>query len=189
MKRISLILFTLCIFVSCKKEEQGTLQVPDQLFRNTDLESDPNGAPWEIPFGPKYDFIINCTEEDSFSPTHSLKIARTEVDTTNFFFWTQSYSGAIPVGDPLILTAKVKGVSLDGAGVILVIRCDGALSDMIHFVTTEGIHNISGTFDWTTYTLSIPELSEDVKHIYVYLVYLPYTTGTVYFDDITLTHK
>ena len=124
-----------------------------------------------------------------FSPTHSLKIARTIVDTTNIWYWDQIYSGIMPTGQTLTLTAKIKGVNLTGEGVSIVIRGDGADQSTLQFATTQGDISITGTFNWSTYSVSLSTLSTNVYRIVIFLIYLPKTTGTVYFDDIKLTHK
>jgi hypothetical protein len=153
------------------------------------LEQNPTiGSSW-VNLGTGNDFTASWTDEDSFSPTHSLKIARTIIDTTNFWYWDQIYSGIMPTGRTLTLTAKIKGVNLTGEGVSIFIRGDGANQSNLQFATTQGDISITGTFDWSTYSVSLSTLSTDVYHIVVFLIYLPKTTGTVYFDDIKLTHK
>ena len=136
------------------------------------------------------DFVATRTEEDSFSPSHSLKISKAIIDTAqaHFWVWYNEYKGEMPFGQDLTLTAKIKGVDLLGPGASIVIRCD-RVTQLLQFETTENSTNISGSFDWSTYTLNLSDLQSDVTIIRVYLILLPETTGTVYFDDITLTHK
>jgi hypothetical protein len=126
--------------------------------------------------------------EESFSPNYSLKISRTVIDTAKIWYWYQIYSGKIPVGRDLTLKAKIKGVYLSGNGASIVIRCDGATPGL-QFETTQNVVNISGTFDWATYTVTLSKVQSNITSIIVYLIYLPNTTGTVYFDDVTLTYK
>jgi hypothetical protein len=124
------------------------------------------------------------------SPSHSLKISQTTViDPSDYNYWGQTYSGTIPVGKDLTLKVKIKGDKLTGAGVSIVIRADGATTPNLQFISTEGVTSISGTFDWKTYTLTLPKLNSDVKYVIIYFIYLPNTTGTVYFDDASLTHN
>ena len=47
---------------------------------------------------------------------------------------------------------------------------------------------ITGTFDWKEQSIKMTKVGENIKSLTVYLVYLPNTTGEVYFDDISLTY-
>jgi hypothetical protein len=174
-----------------KPKNINPTQVSEQLLKNTDLETNPNEEyPDERSWftsGTGNKFISSWTDEDSFSLTHSIKIARTTIDTINFWYWVQTYSGKIPFGKTLKLTAIIKGVKLTGAGVALVIRCDGAPDQIIQFETTEGLRKITGTFNWTTYSVNLSAVDSKVRSIVVFLLYLQNTTGTVFFDDIMLT--
>jgi hypothetical protein len=139
-------------------------------------------------FGNGTGFNATMSYEESFSPNYSLKISRTVIDTAKIWYWYQIYSGKIPVGRDLTLKAKIKGVYLSGNGASIVIRCDGATPGL-QFETTQNVVNISGTFDWATYTVTLSKVQSNITSIIVYLIYLPNTTGTVYFDDVTLTYK
>jgi hypothetical protein len=182
MKKYFLLCFSICMIFSCKKEDSN----PTQLLQNTNMEV-VNSSTWSN-FMTGTGFTATMTYEESFSPNYSLKISRTVIDTAKFCSWYQMYSGKIPVGRDLTLTAKIKGVNLSGTGVSIVIRGDGATPGL-QFETTQNAVPISGTFDWATYTLNLSKVQSDVTSIIVYLVYLPKTTGTVYFDDVTLTYK
>jgi hypothetical protein len=189
MRKIFIVLVVICVLISCKKEDKITTQIPDQLLKNSDLEQNTtNGTSW-FNLGGGNDFIAKWTDEYSFSLTHSIKIDRTTVDTTNGWYWYQVYSGIMPTGQTLTLTAKIKGINLSGDGASILIRCDGANQNTVQFAGTEGNTSIIGTFDWSTYSVSLSNLSTDVHNIVIFLIFLPKTTGTVYFDDITLTHK
>ncbi len=146
-----------------------------------------NSSTWAN-FGNGTGFTATMSNEESFSPVYSLKISRTNIDTAKIWYWYQKYSGKIPVGLDLTLKAKIKGLNLSGNGASIAIRCDGATPDL-QFETTQSVVNINGTFDWTTYTVSLSNVKSNVTSIYVFLIYLPKTTGTVYFDDVTLTYK
>jgi hypothetical protein len=66
------------------------------------------------------------------------------------------------------------------------IGCDGPTK--FQFASTEGTIKINGTKDWTTYTVELKEkVRSDINNIRVFLFYLPETSGTVYFDDASLT--
>jgi hypothetical protein len=181
MKKVSLIILAFCMLISCKKEDK----IPTQLLVNTDLES-ANMSVW-FSNGTGSDFNAYRTNEDSFSPSYSLKIERTTLDYANYWYWGQLYEGEMPFGEVLTLTARIKGVNLSGNGISIAIRADADTT--YQFATTQYMTNISGTFDWAEYSVNLSDLSIDATKIFIFLVYLNSTTGTIYFDDITLTHK
>jgi hypothetical protein len=184
MKKYFLLCFSICIFFSCKKEDSN----PNQILKNTDMETLSSSVQTWSNYGDGTGFIASWSNEVSFSPVYSLKISRTAIDTAKIWYWWQKYSGTIPVGRDLTLKAKIKGVNLSGNGAALVIRCDGAEPNL-QFETTQGMVNINGTFDWSTYTLSLSNVKSNITSIFVFLLYLPKTTGTVYFDDVTLSYN
>lgn len=169
------------MLISCKKEDK----IQTQLLINTDLES-ANMSVW-FNTGTGSGFSAYRTNEDSFSPSYSLKIERTTLDYANYWYWGQLYEGEMPFGEDLTLTARIKGVDLSGNGISIAIRADA--DSTYQFETTQYMTNISGTFDWAEYSVDLSELSADVTKIYIFLIYLHNTTGTVLFDDITLTHQ
>lgn len=187
MKNLILLLLVFHILISCKKMDV----IPSQLLKNSDLESD-NLSVWK--YSVSYDSFappIWVTEE-SFSPSHSLKIDRIASYFTlnTYYYYSQSYSGEMPFGEDLILTAKIKGVNLIGNGVSIAIITSPLeeSGSQGQYVNSSGIIRISGTFEWTDYNITLPNLASNTSSISVRLYYLPYTLGTVYFDDITLTH-
>jgi hypothetical protein len=181
MKRILPLLILLCIVISCKKSDP----IPDQLLINSDLESALTSVWTNYGSG---SITAYRTTEDSFSPSHSLKLAKTAIDTINFWYWSQKYIEKMPIGQKLTLAAKIKGVNLTGDGIALAIRCDGKISGQ-QFATTQGTTKISGSFDWTDFSVDLPDLQDGVTGIFIYLIYMNKTNGTVFFDDITLTYK
>jgi hypothetical protein len=187
MKSKYLVLLLIFLVFSCKKEDPA----PNQLLKNTDMEYNPTLDNSWINFGQGNGFTASWVDEESSSPIHSLKIYRSthDSDTNHFWYYVQSYYDKIPVGYDLTLRARLKGVNLEGEGVSLAIRCDGNPQQMLQFETTEGNKSINGTFDWTDYTLKLTQINKDVKVVVVFLIYQYNTTGTVYFDDVTLTYN
>ena len=55
------------------------------------------------------------------------------------------------------------------------------------FASTGGTVEIKGTKDWTSYTVTSPDIPHGISKINVYLILVKSTIGTVYFDDISLT--
>ena len=175
----SLILF----FVSCNKEDQ----IPVQLLINPDIES-VDLSSW-FSNGTNNSFSSSITNEEYFSPSHSLKISRdTLIYDPNFWYWYQLYEGKMPYGEEITLSAKIKGVNLTGGGASIAMRGDKQDS-LSQFITTQHQIDIKGSFNWTEYSITLSELNNDVTKLWVFLVFTSATSGTVYFDDITLSHK
>jgi hypothetical protein len=160
----------------------------NQLLINKDMEagaSSPNGW-WDLS---QTVYTTEWTTDEASSGTKSLKISATQADANNFAFWAQSYMGVIPVGKDVVLSVKVKCKNVTGPGISIAIRGDNAdTSNSIaeQFSTTQGITNISGEFDWTTYQVRLNGIQSDIKSLTVYFVFLPNTIGSAYFDDASL---
>ena len=60
-------------------------------------------------------------------------------------------------------------------------------ADAEAFVTTRGTVPIRGTEDWATYSVQIGGLPAGIDQITVDLMYLPNSSGVVYFDDAVLS--
>lgn len=180
---------TLCalflIFMGCKDDPEPVMQ----LLVNTNMETgdtSPNSW-WDLE---PMVYNTEWTTEEANSRTRSLKISATQSDATNFAFWAQSYLGAIPVGKDVVLSIKVKCKNVSGQGISIAIRGDNSETPngiAEQFSTTQGISNITGEFDWTTYQVRLNKIQSDIKSLTVYFVFLPNTIGTAYFDDASLT--
>ena len=189
MKTIAV--FTICILVlsGCTYHDLDLYKPVAIPLDNVDMESG-SGTPdsW-FPGHTANDISMTWTTEAASSPTHSLAMSRASFsDPNSFAAWGQTYQGAMPVGKNLTLSVKVKGVNLVGQGLSIAIRVDGATGSNLQFSSTQNNISITGTFDWTTYSIALPNLTSG-KYIDVYLVYLPGTTGKAYFDDISLMYN
>lgn len=186
---ITIILVLIFVLVSCHKDKLN----PMQILINTDVETgslQPNS--WIAVGATGTTYKAEWTKEEASSQSHSLKISAANSDSINFAYWYQRYSGEMPFNKDLILSVKIKAKNLSGAGVSVAMRADSSTPSAkagTTFVTTQGHTPISGTFDWTTYNIKMSALRTDAQYLYVFLVYLPNTTGTVYFDDVTLVHN
>ena len=202
MKTSFLILLIFLSLLACKKDEEVIEEpevIPDQLLGDTDAEllastfwssiqATLSGQRYSGAMT-TYGFNLGRNELVSRSPVHSFMISRTTPDADFYAYYSQRYPRTMPYGNDLTLKAYVKGVNLEGDGISLIIRCEDVNLTPVQVVTTEGTVKIAGTFDWTEYTVKLLDLQSTVTVLYVYLNYLPNTTGTVYFDDITLTRS
>jgi hypothetical protein len=183
MRKITSLLFLVSILFSCDKDDPN----PAQLIVNGNVESGTaNPTGWVNYSSPG---ITNSWTSDAFSSSnHSLKIT-SDTGPDDIGYWTQNYNGAIPIGKDLTLRVKIKCDNLDGEGVSIAISADDSTPTAIQFSTTQGKKTIDGTFDWTLYDVTLEAVDADAKNIYVFLIFLPNTTGTVYFDDASLEYN
>lgn len=178
-----LIALIIVVTIGCSKDEVH----PSQLLHNGNVESgslQPNDW-WYSTGENKYN--VTWTDEESSSPSKSLKISTQTSDPTDFAFWAQTTTNQ-GAGKSATLKVKIKS-NLEGKGISIVIRGDDttiASGAGEQFVTTQGTRSISGVFDWTEYSITLDKVEASTKSLTIYLVYLQDTTGEVYFDDITL---
>jgi hypothetical protein len=178
-------LFIVLLIGSCRED----VVEPIQMIANGDMESgSASPGSWWYP-DTSGDYKAEWSSEASHSPARSLKLSTEIQRADRFSFWAQSKCSDIPRGKTVALKVMIKG-ELIGTGVSVAIRCDGATPNAaaLQFMTTQGNTAITGTFDWKEYSIEIGQVEQATSCITVYLVYLPQTSGKVYFDDVSLTH-
>jgi hypothetical protein len=134
-------------------------------------------------------FDWEWSRDYSVSPSHSLKISRAGAGESSFGFWAQTFLAVNYVRSAITLTASVRLEGADGQGVALAIRGDDTYmptGNAEAFATTQGSLVINGSQEWTEYSVTLENVPAGIKSITVYLLLLPGTQGTVYFDDISL---
>ena len=131
------------------------------------------------------------SSEAAATGSYSAKIT-SGVSVNSFTRWYQVINTNILVGERLKLKAKIKTNNIDGYGIAIEIRADDTdpptgISEM--YVTTANKFTITGTKDWTEYQVELTDpISLNIKSITAFLTLSPNTTGTVYFDDVSLIH-
>jgi hypothetical protein len=107
--------------------------------------------------------------------------------------WVYTLNQDIPYDKRIYLKVYIKCDAVSGQGVSLVLRADDTLqpaADAEIYASSQGHKSITGMSDWKEYTLVLPEpIHDSIKSITLYLIMLPGTKGTVYFDDISLYYK
>jgi hypothetical protein len=134
-------------------------------------------------------FYFTWEEGGSWEGTRAVSISRTNASPTNFGFWAQTIFADDFRGGPATLKVRVK-TDLVGQGLSIVIRGDDTpqpTGSSEVFATTQGQTPITGTQDWTEYTVTLDEVPFSIQGLTIYLVFLPETTGTVSFDAAVLT--
>ena len=85
---------------------------------------------------------------------------------------------------------RIKTKNLIGEGAAIAIRCDDDTlgpGEPEQFYTTENKINITGTKDWESYSIEMDEAVEtNITSIRIFMMFLPNTSGTVYFDYVSL---
>ncbi|MBO0939615.1 hypothetical protein J2I47_23900 [Fibrella sp. HMF5335] len=184
-----LVLSVALLFNACKKEEAQP-QAP--LVTNGDIEQKYQG--WFFNFSTPNQANPNgydqgFTAESAASPQYSLKInCNTVKNDSAFCYYGQQNIPIkdIPVAAKLTLKAKIKTVNMKGSGVSLVIRGDKD-GKTAFFMTTQGKMSINDVKEFTEYSVTVDSFPGNVDNLLFFLVYLPKTTGSVYFDDVSLT--
>jgi hypothetical protein len=152
-------------------------------------EGDVAAAPWWYGGLRSHHFQFAWSTERAQSPTHSLAVAKNLAADSSFGFWAQTIQASRFVGRSVTLRASIALDDVSGEGVAIAIRGDDTTRPSGYaeaFATTQGSESITGSGQWATYEVTLPFVDETVRSITVYLIHLTNTTGTVYFDDVTL---
>ena len=191
LKRIIGLMVTIFLIVllsSCQSFER----YPDKegaLLRNGSLENGfgkpkgwwnktiPNKALW--------------TKKQSYNAERSIAIKSLK-DKGGFSFWAQTIKADSISGKSPILKVFIKAEELAGQGAAIAIRCDDTLKpdgNAEIFSTTQNRIKIIGNTDWMEYSVQLnTNISDDIKSVTIYLILLPESSGTVYFDEISLSY-
>lgn len=188
---ISLFVWVAISIISCKKDEKS----PTEYVSNGNIEEGMSSWAFRYddanPTNPNQ-YTFGYTNEFAASPKNSLKANCLQIKTTNAFgyFVQQIATNNFKKGQKLTLKAKIKGVNLTGKGVSLALRGDkSGQVNSVFFKSTQDSQSITGNFDFKEYTVSLDSYAGDADYILIFLVYLPETTGSVYFDDISVTSR
>ena len=135
-------------------------------------------------------FEFSWSTDYSVSPSHSLEITEAGAAANAFGFWAQVIRADDYVAGKLTLSASIMLDGLAGQGIAIAVRADDTEQPNGYaeeFATTQGTVEIVGSAGWREYSVTLGYVPPTAKSITVYLIYMPGTSGTVYFDDITLT--
>ena len=170
------------IFSGCKKED---IFETDLLVNNTvEIGNDTPTGWFSVP-GP---YQVEWSESVGFNSDRSLKIS-SDVTSADFGFHAQEID-EFEVGKFVELKVQIKKENLVGSGISIAIRGDNDDPNPSSewFTTSQSNQVITGNADWEEYSLvSTSKIPDDITKLTIYLIMLPNTTGTVYFDDISLS--
>lgn len=164
---------------------------PSYHLVNTTLEEDDfSERPWWHGGLESQLYAFEWSTEHAASPTHSLKLEKTTGENASFGFWAQTIRADSLVGGGVTLTASIRLRGVQGEGVAIAIRGDDTplpSGEAEVFATTEKEVQITGSWGWAPYSVTLPDVPPEIQSITVYLIQLPGTRGSVYFDDIDLS--
>ena len=162
----------------------------EQLLLNTGFDT--RDAAWSfvaVPSNNPNGYAGTWTDEHVVSPGYALRTNHEGelVDGGSFAYWRQTVSApSYPLGARLSLKGEIRLNGIDGTGVALTVRANTTDSEAVLLFTTFNLLTITGSHDFTQYMLDI-DYPEGFDSITVFLILTGNTTGTVYFDDVTLT--
>lgn len=133
-------------------------------------------------------FDISLVNDVALSLNQSVLI-KSDASSNEFAYWAQTIEANQLIGKKLSFNVNIKGIDITGEGIAIAIRGDDNSSSSNSaeiFYTTQGRMTIDGTFDWKSFNVESEIIPNNIDVITVYLIYLRNTTGTVYFDDVSL---
>jgi hypothetical protein len=131
---------------------------------------------------------IGTINSANYSSYHSSLSVQSQTSGSGYGEWYLYLSPSpIQVGTELLLKVKIKLDQVTGSGVAIVFQTNSRAEPS--FFKSSANVRITGTQDFTEYTLSIPYVPERVDQIFIGLLLQGNATGTVYFDDVTITNK
>ena len=180
---LSIILILLII--NCGKENRI------ELLHNSSVEQG-DDSPYSWRTWHSYHSATEWTTEHYVSRSHSLKISRNST-TTGYgpASWEQIINNYVPAGIELTLSLSIKLENIIGNGVSFFVMCfDADHPDGIPeaFATSRDNISLMGTKNWTRYSIKIYNTPKNIQCLVVNLRSSGSTTGTVYFDDISLSY-
>jgi hypothetical protein len=129
------------------------------------------------------------TSDAYSSPTHSLQITSTSAAAANTFSsWAYALPTTnFPIGSALAVKVRIKLVNVTGNGIYVAIRGDGT-NGIAFFNSTQSNLTISGTSDFTGYSVRCPYFPENVTSIRIFLILDGSSSGTAFLDDVRVVN-
>lgn len=187
VKKVAFKSILFLLLVACTGDD--ILPSGTELLTNSNLSFYPDSVfPWtNSQLG---DIEIGVSNEVFMTGNRSLFIENLDSLISPIGNWTQTYSGPMPnPGSSVELTAFIKGVNVKN-------RTEGRVGVAFRAYPASdrngsaGVSlNLQGSFDWTLVRATLDDFPADADFIKVNLYFPSLTTGTVYFDEISLKVK
>lgn len=158
-----------------------------QLLLNGDME---DTSVWWRGGNSTSRFVYGRSNTEASSGARSLSLSDIAGSTGFFSFWAQTLPVGNVAGMTLELSVEIKTSDVRGEGIALAIRGDDQSlrnADAEAWATTRDSILIQGTQEWTRYSVQLSDLEATIDRVTVYLMFLPNTSGIVYFDDAVLS--
>lgn len=191
----------LSILFNCCKNDNAQPQAPANVLTNGDFEANPftqiplwHSAILKDSKTNPTSYTVDYSTEAATSPVHSIKVSCDAIKSDSAYQVLERvvYTRDVPIpeGAKLTLKVKIKTASIQGNGISFVFGGVDYINGVVvtNFKSsTEGKVSITGTKEFTEYTLTCDSAPKDLYAVYADLIYLPKTTGTAYYDDLSLT--
>lgn len=191
------VVFLSILFNGCKKDSTQP-QAPANVLTNGDFEV----YPFPLWFSAilkssktnPNTYTVDHSIEAASSATHSIKVSCDAIKSDSAYqvlervVYTRDVS--IPEGAKLSMKVKIKTVNMQGKGITFLFGGFSFVNGVqaITFSTsTEGKVSITGTSEFKEYTLTFDSVPKNLYGVYADLIYTSKTTGTAYYDDMSLT--
>jgi hypothetical protein len=187
LKKVAFKSIFFLLLLACTGDD--ILPAGTELLTNSNLSFYPDSVfPWTS--SQSGDIEIGVSKEVFMTGNRSLFIENLDSLISPSGAWTQTYSGPMPSpGSSVELTAFIKGVDVKnltegrvGVGFRVYPASDRNGSSGANL-------NLQGDFDWTLVRATLENFPADADFIIVNLYFPSLTTGTIYFDEISLKVK
>ncbi|HEX5172362.1 MAG TPA: hypothetical protein VFW11_24470 [Cyclobacteriaceae bacterium] len=178
-----ILLFSLSLISGCEDESNSG---NPELVQNPSIENG-NQSPssWFPSDYADSDTQVIWSDVQAYDGIRSLQLSSDNADASAGW-WGQTYEDKIPHGKKLRLSCKIKLDNVVGDGVSIAFRGDNNTKPEF-FYSTQGKINITGNHDWEEFSVEMDtKIPDTVVRIYIFLIMLNNTTGSVYFDDVSL---
>ncbi len=199
--RLAILLTSLSVlFNSCKKDDAQP-QAPTNVLINGDFEANPftqypvwHSAILKNPQTNPNTYTVDYSTEAATSPVHSIKVSCDTLKSDSTYqvlervVYTRDFP--IPEGAKLTMKVKIKTANIQGKGISFVFGGFWYTNGVVvnNFTSsTDGKVSITGSTEFTEYTLTCDSAPKNLYAVYADLIYLPKTTGTAFYDDMSLT--
>lgn len=136
------------------------------------------------------DYVVSWDTKETYDGNHSLKIVSNDIFLDKIGYWVQAINDNIPINKKIKLSLFAKLDNITGEGIHLMIRGDDKDGNFVFSESNQGKTKIIGSSDWKMISLEFAnKIPASVSSLYVILIMSNYTSGTVYFDKISLKEQ
>ena len=194
------LIFIIIISYTCNKnigEPELSLKTETiNLVKNGDFEDgDPMPAYWlwyhPGVASPVEGFSCTVDQDEFYSGSRSVKIVRENLNSDDNSMFYQVINEDLPLGEIVTFSAFIKTRDVNTSPrLILMMYSEG--NNVVGKIGRSGEKMVLGTTDWKRYSIKA-RIAPSTHSIMLYLFFNDYNlikgTGTVWFDNVTLTYE